>query len=441
MSSLWCYERLNISSTNIRKMKLKHLLYTYISFFCLLTSCSNDETTDEPDIPIRRTIITYICGENGLSELLMKDLNEMTEGSKSLPKDCRLVVFADFENATPYIAEIKNGIKNIIKNYDDDFYTTSPDRMREIMQQIIDTYPADEYSLIMTGHGNGSIIEADTTETLMTKLYAYGYDEKGENNSYSEKWINIPSLAAVFSNLKDKDNNPLHFEYIFFDCCCMQTVEVAYELRKYTDYIVASASEVPGKGAPYNTIVPILGNEKEDIGKNIIDNYISNTSWGNYGGIAISAVKTSEMQPLMTATKKALRTIYYDTRLTLDRSRCIYYYRGDETDDVPALHDIKHIMRINLSTEAFEEWLPYFENAVIYNYMPDNRKSSYWNSTINVNFYTMDLTQDNYGGIGMIAPVAGYDDVQKRATNMQSLNKTMFQLEWCNAIGWHELGW
>ena len=421
-------------------MNIKHFLYTLL-YICALFSCSHDADDTESKVKTRRTIIAYVCGDNNLNYNLQNDITEMVSGSANLPSDCKLIVFADLSNTVPYIYEIQNGQRTTVKKFSEEIYCTDPANMLNAMQWIADNYPAEEYALLMTGHGNGSIIEQDTVETIITRRYSYGFDEKGENNANGyNKWLNIPTFASILSQLNDKNGAPLHFDYIFFDCCCMQTAEVAYELRNYTDYIVAAASEVPGKGAPYNIIVPILGYDKEVIGKEIIDKYIKGTQWGSYGGIAISAVKTSEMEPLMNATRNALKGIYTGDKLILNKYRCIYYFRDEETDKAPALHDLKNIMHINLDNAAYNEWLPYLNNAIVASYMPTG--SNPWNTIYEgLDFNSFDITEENYGGIGMIVPNIAYDNIETRVIPKKSLNKTMFNYEWCNDIGWHELGW
>ena len=47
-----------------------------------------------------------------------------------------------------------------------------------------------------------------------------------------------------------------HFDFIMFDACFMMSVEVAYEVRNYTDYYIGSPTENPGPGAPYDKVVP-----------------------------------------------------------------------------------------------------------------------------------------------------------------------------------------
>lgn len=47
-------------------------------------------------------------------------------------------------------------------------------------------------------------------------------------------------------------------EYILFDDCYMASVEVAYDLKEVTDYLIASPCEIMAYGMPYAEIGPHL---------------------------------------------------------------------------------------------------------------------------------------------------------------------------------------
>lgn len=410
-----------------------------ITFCALMNACTSEEepigdkdtTTDYRQTPGRRTIIAYITADNNISSNLSSDITEMQEGTKTMPSDCRLIVFADVSNQKPYIANIHDGIIEKVKEYDNDFYSTSPDSMRSVLQWIIDNYPSEEYAAVLEGHGSGPLIRKDTIASNPIKAYAYGYDDTGETTATStRKWMNIPSLAAVFNSLKDQNDNKIKMSYIFFDCCCFQTVEVAYELRHATDYIIAPVSETPGEGADYKMMVYALCTPKSEVANNIVNTYAANST------LCISAVKTSEMDNLCNATKEVLESIYKNAEspLVLNRYKCIYYYRGDETGTIrtPTLHDIKNIIKTNASESAYNKWLPYLERTVT-----AKKLAKSWETNMRINFYSFEdnMTDDYYGGISMIAPSDAYP------YNGSDINETMFQLEWCRNVGWKEFGW
>lgn len=422
--------------------RITKLILLSLSTILLLSACSSEDdniTDDNGDTTFdyrknagRRTIIAYITGDNNLSSTLTSDLKEMQDGSLSMPSDCRLIAFADINGQKPYIANIHDGQIEKVKEYDHDFYSTSPDSMRSVLQWIIDNFPSEEYATVLEGHGSGPLIRTDTVASSLIKLHAYGYDNEGETASSSSlMWMNIPSMAAAFNSLKNTNGNKLKMTYIFFDCCCCQTAEVAYELRNATEYIVSPVSETPGDGADYKVMVSTLCNTKETVASDIVSTYSLNNN------LCISAVKTSEMENLCKATREALQSTYSPSNspLTLNRQHCIYYYRGNETGSIsrtPTLHDIKNIIRTNTTASTYYKWLPYLEKAVIAKHLAKK-----WDTAMNINFPAFEdfLTDDYYGGISMIAPTTVYD------YNGSNINTTMFQLSWCREVGWKDFGW
>ena len=201
---------------------MKYLLTAFCAF--VLFSCSKDD--DKPTTPplASRTVIIYISGDNDLSHFASENLEDMTEASKLIDSKNHLVVF--FDNAStsemPYIAELKNGevVKDTGLRFSEDFYAPDPEKMREILTYIMQRYPAKSYGIDLWGHGSGWFITADSIATAKSPSRAYGVD--------NGKWINVPSLAKVFSQL------PQPFLFVIADCCFFQCVETDYEMKDCT---------------------------------------------------------------------------------------------------------------------------------------------------------------------------------------------------------------
>ena len=70
--------------------------------------------------------------------------------------------------------------------------------------------------------------------------------------------MNIEDLVTILS----ADAVP-HFDFVLFDACFMQSIEVAYALRNFTDYYIGSPTEIPGPGARYDVLVPALFSDGE----------------------------------------------------------------------------------------------------------------------------------------------------------------------------------
>ena len=114
----------------------------------------------------------------------------------------------------------------------------------------------------------------------------------------------------------------------------------------------------------------------------------------------------------------------------------IHYFK---TNLVPVLHDMQHLMKTNLSEEEYARWLPYLKNITVTKHFPaiNTNYNDLWLTRIGIKFYLFrdNLTEENFGGISMIAPSDDY------TAEKSDINTTMMQLEWCKAVGWQNLGW
>ena len=163
---------------------MKYLLTAFCAL--LLFSCSDD---DNP-VPIpesNRTVIIYISGENSLSPFAPGDLSEMAEASTDIGDNNHLVVFYDNASKTekPYIAELKNGEVIKDKVFDEDFYVSDPDRMREVLSYIMHRWSSKSYGIDLWGHASGWLITSDTIATAKAPSRAYGIDNG--NNTTSDR--------------------------------------------------------------------------------------------------------------------------------------------------------------------------------------------------------------------------------------------------------------
>ena len=162
-------------------------------------------------------------------------------------------------------------------------------------------YLADSYGLVYWSHGDG---------WLPYPLRA-GTRWVGQDKGNGDNRMNISEFVEILKSAP-------HFDFMLFDACYMQSVEVIYQLRDRTDYFIGSPTEIPGPGAPYEAVVPALfSQDKPEI--NIAESYytvyaekynngigISNENWT--GGVSVSVVKSSELPALATATKGVLQT-------------------------------------------------------------------------------------------------------------------------------------
>ncbi|MCM1137958.1 MAG: clostripain-related cysteine peptidase [Duncaniella sp.] len=220
-------------------------IISFIAILCciLLGSCkSKDEPKDEEKI--HRTVLVYMVTDNTLGQYKYDkyDLNEMVAAAQAdgLNGGRLLVYYNRYETGFgeyPQLLEITKEGPVVIKEYPNDFsiYSVDPNRIAEVMTDMKKLAPAKDYGLVMWSHANGWLESSDDYRSR-----SFG-DDRGRH-------ITIPGLAKAL------EGN--YFSFIYFDCCLMGTVEVAYELRHLTPVIVASPTELPVYGMPYDKNVP-----------------------------------------------------------------------------------------------------------------------------------------------------------------------------------------
>lgn len=192
----------------------------------LFLSCINDE--DKPSVD--RIILVYMGGDNNLSEetdakidALYKGWNENNRG--------KLVIYCDPADDLPQLIEIctcakGNTIKKIIHTYEEE-NSASQEVLNRVIKDVKKQYPAPSYGLILFSHASGWLPEGSLSKPK--SVLTDGKDEMSLNDFAKA----IP------------DNS---FDFIIFEACFMAGIEVAYELKDKTDYILASSAEIVSPG-------------------------------------------------------------------------------------------------------------------------------------------------------------------------------------------------
>ena len=257
---------------------MKHiLLYIPFAFLWLLCNCSKEGE----EVPPTRTVIAYLAADNDLWEDALRSIEEMKSSFRE--GGARLVVFADIADEAPCILEIGSNTATIIKIYPE-HNSADANQMREILEDITAMYPADSYGLILWSHGSSWFPSG-------ARLRSFGYD--------NGRQMNIPELAAAL---------PVRFDYILFDACLMGSVEVAYELRQKTNFIVASSMPTLYTGFPYEDILPGLLSLRPDLRKVAEGyfNYYQQIMTGIYQSATIAVIDTRELEKLATVTRRII---------------------------------------------------------------------------------------------------------------------------------------
>lgn len=395
--------------------KLFKTLLLSLSFLCI--ACGGD---DEPTKPAnkqpQRTVLAYIVSDNSLSYFSDSDINEMLEGIKSVDTQVNnLLVYAD-SNTTPVLYRITkdkkgNAIKEIIREYDEQVSTT-PQVMKEVCNTVFTNYPAQSYGLIYWSHGEG-------WKPMPLAATRWIGQDKGDGTT---DYTNIDELKQVLASVP-------HLDFLLFDACFMMTVEVAYALRDEADYIIASPTEIPGPGAPYDVLVPAMFkkegsikiaqayyehyNALYDSGKNNSDNY-----WT--AGVSIAALKTSALSALAQATNQALSKATSINLPAIKSNLYDYDQRPKSSSLYVGYYDMVQLMQALCTESDFATWKIAFDSAMAY----------YQSTPLNFSSYAGMFSMEGTCGLSHYLP-----------TGNTSLNAAYAQTDWYSAASLDDWGW
>lgn len=380
------------------------VMRNFILFLCLgacVIACSSDDDEDiiEPEPPAttaERTVLLYIAAENSLARYVNFDLLELKEGiASSLPENNNMVVFTD-DTSFPYICRYSNqsGVVrcDTIKKYEKDFLSTDSVQFEAVLKYVFDAFPAHSYALVVWSHGDGWLLDPNRAPAVRS----IGIDNGENTNNNSGMRLQIEELERAISLLD------LKFDYIFFDACFMQGVEVAYTLRNCADYIIASPAEIPGFGAPYQLMVQPMFAQPADIAGMVNayysyynDNIIMDGST-RYGAL-LSAIKCSEMENLAAAT--APLVIKYFQKENMPDLSGVQRYYPYISKYRPEYYDINGVMHAVATFDEYSTWKEQLDKTV-----PYAQATSFWYSLLG--YQTTDL--DYYSGVSCFVPKTVY---------------------------------
>ncbi len=259
-------------------------------FFLFLISLLALSCTKDPVVPTvkKRATLIYIMGDNNLSKYLIENINTMEQAYSGGSKVYILADLQDTDNrfnsnATLYeLTPNKTSLvdSKIIKNYgiinscDLDFF----DRV------VADIYAFDTNveikNLLMSSHGKSWVPYGSSI-----------YKSIGVDDSAGKTEIEIDALALQLSKLK--------LDYLIFDACFMSSIEVLYQLRDVTDYIVASPAEILADGMNYKEIIKQASTGQMN-GMALLDSYAQQYAGSSY---TLTFVETAYLQELAEITK------------------------------------------------------------------------------------------------------------------------------------------
>lgn len=403
--------------------KLKKLILavlTVITVTTVLVACNHN---DEPD-PVQeedlRTVLVYIAADNSLTSFAADDIAEMVSGFAAVDADKNnLLVYVDTQSAKPFLYQITKDskgavVKKVLYEYEEQ-NSVYPTVMAEVYNRVFSAFPAKSYGLVLWSHGDGWLPSPSNISASKASTRWFGQD--------GTSYMDISSLNTAL-------NSAPHFDFILFDACFMQSVEVAYELKDRADYFIGAPNEIPGPGAYYTELVPAMFSQANNLASTVAHGYYdyyaakytgqtgSNENWTM--GVTVSVLKSSEVQALAAATAAILPK--YITNGSAINVSSIYSYDPRSTY---YYYDLKGLVQSLTSSDdqtLFSAWSDAFELAVPLHLTTDKTYSSF--------VYGM-ISMAGSSGLSAYIPRSSY----------ASLNTFYHSYAWYSAAGWSNTGW
>lgn len=304
---------------------LKIKLYPFCLLFAvLITACKCDEADIEIPAGVARTVLVYLGTDNNFRSEAKQKI-ETLRINRDKYTDGDLLVYAD-AGGYPALVHIyrhpqKGNIADTIETYPPE-NSAGVQTFARVLNDAKAYRPANSCGLVVLSHASGWLPAAMSkpSPALRSVIWDTGTDE-------TDNYMELSTFAEAI---------PGKLDFIVFDACFMGSVEVAYELKDKTDYIVASPAEVISPGFVYATMMQHLFQAQPDltaVAKDFYE-YYNNLS-GLYRSATVSVVKTAELEALADIFREAAGQVRDDTDMPEDiqnygyGTQKIYFDLGD----------------------------------------------------------------------------------------------------------------
>lgn len=220
---------------------------------------------------VSQTVLMYLPWAGSLYEALQKNVADAKIAvSKGALGRGRLLVFMQSSPTDATLREIYyndgNVAETVLKTYTN-LNVTQAATIQSIMNDVVLSAPAEKYAMVIGSHGMAWIPYYYSTSRGMIRGITLPMEkphwEYVSPDGMFTRWFgdgdsrntNTTTLAEALTAAG------LKMEFILFDDCFMSSIEVAYDLRNVTKYLICSPCEVMSYGYPYDLVIPQMFTE------------------------------------------------------------------------------------------------------------------------------------------------------------------------------------
>lgn len=357
-------------------------------------ACHHHDHDERPVRKHKRTILMYIAAENSLNSFAADDSLEVAAALPDLPDSVQVALYIDNAAGSNLYYGSASRQLTLAKAYKRNVCSTDSAEMDMILSDVESLFQAEHYGIIFWSHASGWVPQASKVPVRRT----FGIDNgRRSGSSDSGPQMAITTLANVLQR-------HAHTDFLFFDACFMQCIEVAYQLRHVTDYVIGSPAEIPADGAPYTTVLPLLARGDIDGAmRSYYDYYASGSGHNIYGGAILSAARTDKLEALAGATRPLIEELFAD-RAEVATDDVQYFYPVSGSTTFTQYFDIANLFYNRCTAESYAAWWQAFEAAVPVRYI-----SHLWVSA-SAAWFQVVQDAEHCGAVSVFVPSTFYDD-------------------------------
>ena len=233
---------------NRRLLQKLALLWGVIFIF---TACRDEEFEPIIDDATEQTVIFFMPWSTNMTPYFEQNIIDFETAIKDgLLRKERIIVCIASTTQRANVIELRQEqgqcVRDTLKFYSQPDFTKR-ENITTMLNDVRAIAPARRYSLIIGCHGMGWL---PSSKSRARSQYHFGLDNVPLTRWFggftSEYQIETTTLADAIKEAG------MRMDYIMFDDCYMSSVEVAYDLKDVTDYLIGSPTEIMIYGFPYH---------------------------------------------------------------------------------------------------------------------------------------------------------------------------------------------
>lgn len=212
--------------------------------------------------PYDHTMIVFMPWSANLTDAFQQNVNDLESALKDgRMKGCRIIIFISTTPSETEVMELTylrgQVYRDKLTKYNHADFTEETNIVT-MLNDARTVAPAPRYSMVVCAHGLGWLPVSATANSRSARRSVMHYEKtEGPQTRWfggitPEYQIDVTTLAKAIADAS------MHMDYILFDDCYMSSVEVAYDLKDVTDYLIACPTEIMKYGFPYYQCAPYL---------------------------------------------------------------------------------------------------------------------------------------------------------------------------------------